>query len=298
MSKFAGQKCQSCKEELKSEAVVVVCPECGAPYHEECFSREGKCVYEEQHGDENCFSSEAGTLDVQICGNCGKQNGRLDDVCVFCGKPLKQFRDEVNVFKKEAVISSFYPSDEENVGAIEAFIGSNTGYYENAFRRQHKFNFAAFFSPILFFFYRKMYVVGLLFTAGLSFILHEVFTQVKLFYLFLSNKGLLDAVDSAILSPLQFRNFLIENQIPVDEIAERVGFAFFMLVFMKFLAGFLANDIYRVHVLNSVKRCKAVYAEHFEKMLPVVGGTSFLSAVWALMGVFAFFGFFPFPNAI
>ncbi|MDR2817473.1 MAG: hypothetical protein LBB04_02015 [Oscillospiraceae bacterium] len=293
MSKFVGQKCQLCKEELQSEAVVVACPECGAPYHKECFSREERCVYEEQHGTEDCFSSEVvGTLDVQICGNCGKQNGCSDEVCVFCGKPLKQVREESNAFKKGTVSLS----DEENKWAIEAFVGPNMGYYENAFRKQYKFNFLAFFFPIFFFFYRKMYMIGLFFAAGLFAIFYEGCSQLKSLYLLLSSKGLLDIVSSAHLNALESRDFLIKNQIPFDELAGRVQFVLFMLLFVKFLAGFFANNIYKMHVLNGVKKCRAVCFEHFEKMLPVVGGTSLLSAVWALMGFLAlFWAFSPFP---
>ncbi|GHU85727.1 hypothetical protein FACS1894198_4120 [Clostridia bacterium] len=297
MSKFIGQKCQSCKEELDLEAVVVVCPECGAPYHKECFSHEEKCVYEEQHGDENCFSSEAGTLDVQICGNCGKQNGRSDDVCVFCGKQLKQFREEANILKKEAAkFSSSYPSylpDDENKGAIEAFIGSNAEYYENAFRGKYRFNFAAFFSPISFFFYRKMYAVGLLFAAGLFAIFYSFFNQVAPLYVFLVRRGFVDFSYSATL------NFIFQsgNQVLIDEltrISKFFVFSLFIVLAMNFLAGFLANNIYKRHVLNGVRKCKAIYAEHFEKVLPIVGGTSFLSAVGALLVFLLLFWFILF----
>lgn len=42
--KYIGQKCISCKEVLKKDDDIVICPDCGSPYHRECYKSEGKCI--------------------------------------------------------------------------------------------------------------------------------------------------------------------------------------------------------------------------------------------------------------
>ena len=44
MSNFTGSKCIICENEFNDNDDIVVCPECGTPYHRECYQKEGKCV--------------------------------------------------------------------------------------------------------------------------------------------------------------------------------------------------------------------------------------------------------------
>ena len=43
MANYTG-KCFSCGEVFKDGDDIVVCPECGTPYHRECYLKEGKCI--------------------------------------------------------------------------------------------------------------------------------------------------------------------------------------------------------------------------------------------------------------
>ncbi len=47
--KYIGQKCISCKEVLKKDDDIVICPDCGSPYHRECYKAEGKCLNTHLH---------------------------------------------------------------------------------------------------------------------------------------------------------------------------------------------------------------------------------------------------------
>ncbi len=42
-------RCQVCKEPFKPGDDIVICPHCGAPYHRECYQKEGHCVYTDKH---------------------------------------------------------------------------------------------------------------------------------------------------------------------------------------------------------------------------------------------------------
>ena len=50
MSYFKNAVCPVCRELLNEQDDVVVCPECGAPYHRACYKEAGRCLYEDKHG--------------------------------------------------------------------------------------------------------------------------------------------------------------------------------------------------------------------------------------------------------
>ena len=41
MMDYKGCKCASCHKVLKEGDDIDICPECGAPYHRECYAAEG-----------------------------------------------------------------------------------------------------------------------------------------------------------------------------------------------------------------------------------------------------------------
>ena len=49
MANYTGKKCFSCGEVFKDGDDIVVCPECGTPYHRECYLKEGKCINDALH---------------------------------------------------------------------------------------------------------------------------------------------------------------------------------------------------------------------------------------------------------
>ena len=40
---FYKYKCPVCNKQFKESDDIVVCPDCGAPHHRECWEKEGKC---------------------------------------------------------------------------------------------------------------------------------------------------------------------------------------------------------------------------------------------------------------
>lgn len=47
---FTEYKCPVCDKQFKKGDDVVVCPECGAPHHRECYEKEGHCHFADKHG--------------------------------------------------------------------------------------------------------------------------------------------------------------------------------------------------------------------------------------------------------
>ncbi|MBR6101771.1 MAG: DUF2628 domain-containing protein [Ruminococcus sp.] len=95
MGKYDGQKCIACNESFKDTDDIVVCPDCGTPYHRECWLREGSCINESLHLEggfwkpehERAASASADGEGIR-CARCGHENPPDGLFCKRCGLPL------------------------------------------------------------------------------------------------------------------------------------------------------------------------------------------------------------------
>ena len=65
MSNYLGSKCIMCGQEFKENDDIVVCPDCGTPYHRECFIKNGKCVNEKLHESGESWREETESKGVK-----------------------------------------------------------------------------------------------------------------------------------------------------------------------------------------------------------------------------------------
>lgn len=213
MSNYNGMKCISCGNVFKDGDDVVVCPECGTPYHRECYLKEGKCVNTKLHETGESWKPEfentenAGNSGEPLrCIRCGAVNPPEGIFCNKCGMPLNANRDaqrpfnsmndNVNGFNNNNQNGFFsnqqgtfpfggtnqmvFDKDSEIDGVklddYSKYVGKNQFSFLSQFIRFGKFggkvsmNLGALVFPELYFFYRKMKKVGILFLA-LTFIL-------------------------------------------------------------------------------------------------------------------------------
>lgn len=106
MNNYIGSKCISCGEAFKEGDDIVVCPECGTPYHRECYLNEGKCINTELHERQESWqpendeksSFEANDGEPIRCIRCGEENPADGIFCKKCGMPLTRNRDEERPF--------------------------------------------------------------------------------------------------------------------------------------------------------------------------------------------------------
>ncbi len=100
---YRHSKCAACDKPFTKEDDIVICPECGAPYHRACYAEKGHCVFEEKHGSgfeyklpehhaPSGFSTPAGETVPEeqgiTCHNCGTVNTARNIFCEQCGAPL------------------------------------------------------------------------------------------------------------------------------------------------------------------------------------------------------------------
>lgn len=100
MADYKGEVCAVCAEKFKDRDDIVVCPECGTPYHRACWAKVGHCVHEAAHdvGFEWQPAARAAGHDngEVICPNCGTPNAPGAKQCSHCGVPLPAPEDKTD----------------------------------------------------------------------------------------------------------------------------------------------------------------------------------------------------------
>lgn len=191
MSEYIGSKCIVCEKTFSRDDDIVVCPDCGTPYHRECYHKEGKCVNNILHSNnqswKSTFKSDEDKEDI-ICSVCRERNPKNGLFCLKCGNPLNSVNTQKSSFQQGSIPPFFKQAmnmsqdiNEENkftqdseldgikIKEYTNYVGSNPLYYITHFIRFEKFknkmsvNFAAFAFPSFYFFYRKMYLHGIIY---------------------------------------------------------------------------------------------------------------------------------------
>lgn len=98
-------KCPICHIAFKDKDDIVTCPSCGAPYHRECYMKQGHCSFESQHGPgfeyvspdapppepesrEQIRSAPEYKSGGVLCSHCQTVNDAQNIFCENCGHPL------------------------------------------------------------------------------------------------------------------------------------------------------------------------------------------------------------------
>ena len=106
MGKYEGSKCLSCGQVFTAGDDVVVCPECGTPYHRACYEKEGSCINTELHEKGGTWQPEgpggAGSGEPVRCSRCGQENPAEGLFCNRCGLPLRDSYTEPRPFNDQA----------------------------------------------------------------------------------------------------------------------------------------------------------------------------------------------------
>lgn len=95
MADYTGKKCTVCDRSFSRDDDIVVCPDCGTPYHRECYLEKGECINYELHESGGSWSEEQqsdrtefSTDDAIKCPRCGTENPPKTLFCESCGLPL------------------------------------------------------------------------------------------------------------------------------------------------------------------------------------------------------------------
>ncbi len=199
---YEGDKCPVCHAILFDDDDIVVCPDCGTPYHRDCYEHIGQCVNAGRHGtnwryvhesekhaadspDQDVAGAQAGR--GKKCPNCGAISSSGTIFCPYCGY---QFGSAYNPGQGPINGSYDYPvrvidplggtdprADIDGVpaSALMPFIAVNTQRYIPKFanmsqkKKKASWNWAAFLIPGYWLLYRKCYTEGII-ALAISFI--------------------------------------------------------------------------------------------------------------------------------
>lgn len=108
---FSEKQCPVCSMKFQKDDDIVVCPKCGAPYHRECYDKNGKCIFPDLHKSKKSWSEVYDTskpddkdkkeeaVNFVTCPVCGEKNPKDNAVCQNCGAALPEQNDDPPHYK-------------------------------------------------------------------------------------------------------------------------------------------------------------------------------------------------------
>ena len=292
MSLYTGLKCKVCDKSFIEEDDIVVCPDCGTPYHRSCYKEKGECISYDLHEKKQSYSvneEKAKKIgDTIICEKCGTHNKSLSIFCEKCGNPItieKSTSDERNV--NADIEENPFPNlikvdyndkycgfdpNEDFDGATTAelaeFIGDNNKFFLPIFKlmkerkKKGTFNLSALLCPPAYFAYRKM--TG---TAILSLIIQITLWLPSIIYFLGSMISKYNMPDNALVAFIS----TIDINSPLFMVIYNVGWVL-GYVFIFYCAS-MANHIYYRFAVKRIKFLKSKKALN-EKNIKRFGRTS------------------------
>ena len=99
MARYTGNHCPVCEQEFTDNDDIVVCPDCGTPYHRACWQKVGACMHQSEHAAGFEWKPEVGAgaaeaAHAATCPNCGTHNTPGAVRCSHCGCPLPKAGEE------------------------------------------------------------------------------------------------------------------------------------------------------------------------------------------------------------
>lgn len=136
--KYTGEECFGCKSVFTEEDDVVVCPDCGTPYHRSCFKSQGKCLNDELHASKGAWQPTISVIPASsavkkssaeeriLCDKCGGLNEADAKKCTFCGEPLEDEK-----FERLTEDDVNFENDGSFFGGIRGFMNAESDAAEN-----------------------------------------------------------------------------------------------------------------------------------------------------------------------
>ena len=126
MPKYYGCPCEGCGKPLTLQDDIVVCPDCGAPYHRDCYEKLGRCIHFPAHAAGYEWKFPYQDSELCTCPACGERTLRTETHCRCCGALLPPEgaqepadRSDADDHSEEFDYSTFYRQFQET-GAPQA----------------------------------------------------------------------------------------------------------------------------------------------------------------------------------
>ncbi|MCR4593639.1 MAG: DUF2628 domain-containing protein [Clostridiales bacterium] len=286
--RYSNDSCPICGNVFTPADDIVVCPLCGTPHHRACYNKNGACANEERHNDGFHWTSSA-----EAPGNTNPFAPEAERP-VQEGSPFIPFAPVQNPFQ------AFPQNIEDDIPTLEsaAFIQSGGFKYTQKFfyekSGKRTFNWAAFLFFPYWFFFRKMYELGVIFAALMLLLSCTAFIPaVSSFY-----KQYYDVVMqySDVSSPEELNSFYSDCAKVVSD--NKLGVAIMtaesiVMLSLRIVSGFIANKSYYKHTVRKIREIhKGAQTPDLARMrIQKEGGVSALAplALFAVINLFDWF---------
>ena len=309
MTKYTGSKCICCGERFVEGDDIVVCPDCGTPYHRKCYLEKGSCINTMLHDKNVGWLPDAPaeplppvTPAVKRCIRCGAENAPGLRYCEQCGTPLinmetprpfnddrrEQRNDESGYYGPDPKVGEPLPGTEfapvmlnqdsdidgVKLGDLARYVGTNPIGFLPSFIRFAKTG-------------RKLSMNLFAF----------LFTPVYFMYRKMKGWGIATVVVMALLSVPDMIIMLAsgEYDIKIDlgintkshDFQLLTQIMLYLTMVVKLLAGFFANYIYYRQARREIARIRAQgedkTADELNREIILAGGTSWGYVVLAFL---------------
>lgn len=299
--KYKGEKCFFCNQEFNDDDDIVVCPECGTPYHRNCYKEAGNCINHQLHEtgefwkktkeDEKLSQTETfdstteNINDVDI--DTSSENAAGENV--FGGSMGQEF---INFDLNKPFFGLDPDEDFEGVKMSEifAFVKTNTIYYIPLFKKMKNmgskisFNFTSFFFPYFYFANRKMWFMSLIsvlvmLVLQIPSVLINLSDNVSSGFL---DESLIEYAQSVLHNLLEFieNNY---NTIETFAVVCNMGLYIFRIAMC-----LLGNWLYYRFTIKSINKIKLRFPDPSVNMgvISNSGGTSALNVIFVMLIIF------------
>lgn len=298
------KQCQVCHKNLTEKDDVVVCPECGAPYHRECYNLLGHCALEELHGTDMQYDKQSKkaeqpntneTLKIH-CPHCDRIIDNDADFCPYCGISLNGGSGENEQLPPQfktlnIVMPDLYGGVDKNaqcegvsVKSIRRFVGPNSQYYiprfMGMFKNKISWNWAGFLFPYVWCFYRKMYKEG--FLVLLTFITSYV-ASTPLYKFIISIQSSLPQG----FTRTQFLSALTENMSLISSSTILLAMLGSLIsVVVRLFVGLGGNYLYKKHTISTIKQIKENGEDEAAEFVKKGGINPMLMALFLILSTY------------
>ncbi len=305
--KYKGEKCFLCSNDFNDDDDVVVCPECGTPYHRECYRQAGSCINHQLHESgeswhENHVKADEpeninnDTAEIVINSNSGNSD--------TWDNSEQAFENTENDFLKFDMNKPFFGLDpnEDFEGAcmseIFAFVKTNTIYYIPIFKKMKSmgskisFNLTSFFFPYFYFANRKMWLMTIISVCIM------LLLQIPSALISLSDNIAYGIFDETMIQYAQsvlknLLTFINDNYNTIETFAWICNIGIYIFRFAMCLLG---NWLYYRFTIKSVNKIKLRCSDPVRRMsiISSSGGTNMMNIFLTVLIIFAGYIFLSF----
>lgn len=305
MPKYYGCPCEGCGKPLTLRDDIVVCPDCGAPYHRDCYEKLGRCIHSAAHAAGYEWKFPYQESELCTCPACGERTLRSEEHCRCCGAVLPPEGAEEPADRSEDPgegsfdYSSFYrqfqetgtPSADPMKQAYEAafgkeeamdgipcadwasYIGPASPAYMNTYCRMQlahskvSMSFSALLFGPFYFFYRKAWKPAFAFLAAELLLFVPTLLQ------------MMQITGSSLSLGLSDSTYVVLGRV--------VSLASFALMLVR---GMFAKWFYRKSAAAHIRRIRAEFPDDAQRsvVLSAQGGVSWGAVLGSLLLLMVF----------